>query len=147
MKPTNGTKSNPSTIAWSESLVERRFLKVPKIMFFLGRYEDRVGKEIQPRHLMLILALAAKKFGVEPVRAFWGELASMLGVKPDTVRKWAYELRDLNLLKIERKREPRDENRPGIRNDRNAFDYSAFTELLEAAQSRWENRQIEYGDE
>jgi len=67
----------------------------------MGRFDPGVGQEIQPRHILLVMALAARKFRDEPIRAYWAELASGLGVRPDTVRKWAYEARDGGLLRIQ----------------------------------------------
>ena len=117
------------------SLEERRFLKLPKTFAFLGRYERRVGTDIQPRHLMLVIALACRKFGDEPIRASWQDIASGLGVRVDTLRRWAYELKDLGLLRIVSRSGADGKNEP------NEFDISPFVELLETADAEWRCRQ------
>ena len=129
----NGTKPNSppttSTVVWGP-LEQQRFLKLPKTFAFLGRYDDRVGDTIQPRHLMLINALACRKFGDEPIRAYWQDIASGLGVRPDTLRRWAYELRDLGLLEITPHTEAHGGNGP------NEFNITPFVALLEDADAQ-----------
>lgn len=112
------------------------FLKVPKVLFSLGRYDDRFGKEIQPRHVLLLLAIAARQFQSQETRFFWEDLAKNLGTKRETIRKWAYEARSLGLLKIKRHRGRRDpeKDKPGIKNDRNGFDIAGFVAIVAAAE-------------
>ncbi len=133
MRDESAVTSRVSTNVWG-TLEEKRFLKLPKMFAFLGRYDGRIGREVQPRHLMLIIALACRKFGDEPIRAHWKDIASGLGVRSDTLRKWAYQLRDIGLLGITPQR-----NREGV-NGPNSFDIRPFVELLEAANKRWELR-------
>jgi len=128
------TVSRASTVVWG-NLEEKRFLKLPKMFAYLGRYDQRVGTEIQPRHLVLIIALAIRKFGDQPIRAYWEEIASGLGVRSDTLRRWAYELRDLGLLGIKASKSAQGRNR------RNEFDIGPFIELLERADREWRQQQ------
>lgn len=89
---------------------------------------------LQPRHLLLLLVLAAKKYKNKPIRIYWQELAEAVGAKPDTVRKWAYQLRDMKLLRIKQFRgRDSEKNKPGYRNDRNLFDIAPFVQRLETA--------------
>jgi len=126
----------PSTVVWG-SLEKSRFLKLPKTFAFLGRYEARAGNEIQPRHLVLIIALACRKFGDQPIQAYWQDIATGLGVRTDTVRRWAYELRDLGLLEIT----PRSSSKG--RNGPNEFDIAPFVALLEDADRMWQQQQAQ----
>lgn len=128
--------SGVSTNVWG-TLEQRRFLKLPKTFAFLGRYDPRVGFDIQPRHLLLIIALACRKFGDIPIRATWQDIASGLGVRRDTLRRWAYELRDLGLLRIQSR--TGDDNI----NEANEFDISPFVELLADADAQWREKQAE----
>ncbi len=122
------------TEVWGK-LEERRFLKLPKTFAFLGRYDHRVGKDIQPRHLLLIIALACRKFRNQPIRATWDDIASGLGVRTGTLRRWAYELRDLELLRITPHIDAQGRNGP------NEFDLAPFVAMLEDANEKWQQRQ------
>lgn len=127
-----------ATRVWGGTLEAGRFLKVPKIIFYLGRYDRRMGSELQPRHLLLLLALAARKYGDEEIRAYWAELASGLGVRAGTVRKWGYELRDMGLLRIENRRRSASSGDGDVSgNERNAFDIAPFIRLLKDAHETW----------
>ncbi len=119
-----------STVIWGD-LETRNFLKLPKMFAYLGHYDGRVGREIQPRHLLLVIALASRKFRTEPIIASWTGIALGLGVRPDTVRRWAYELRNLGLLEISATTGPRGGDGP------NSFDIEPFVQLLEAADEKW----------
>ena len=88
------------TVVWGQDTEAQDFIKVPRVFTRLGRYDTRVGQQVQPRHLMLLLNLAGRQFRTRPLRATWQVLARDLGVKRDTVRRWAYELRDLGLLTL-----------------------------------------------
>ena len=123
------------TIVWGSSLEKERFLKLPKTFAFLGRHDRRVGNEIQPRHLLLVISLACRKFQDKPIQCYWFDLASGLGVRPDTVRRWAYELRDLGLIHITPHMSKQGRNGP------NEFDIQPFVELLEAADAIWQAKQ------
>jgi hypothetical protein len=125
-----------STVIWG-SLERQRFLKLPKTFAFLGRYDNRVGAEIQPRHLLLIIALACRKFGDQPIRAYWRDIATGLGVRTDTLRRWAYELRDLGLLNITTRSSALGRNGP------NEFDIGPFVALLEQADGAWQEKQAQ----
>jgi len=127
-------QSRPATVVWG-SLDKQRFLKLPKMFAYLGRYDGRVGTDIQPRHLMLIIALACRKFGEQPIRATWQAIASGLGVRTDTLRRWGYELRDLGLLEIHPQINPNGRNGP------NEFDITPFVQLLERADAAWKSQQ------
>jgi hypothetical protein len=124
-------KDKPPTVIWGKELESDDFIMVPRTMLYLGRFVDIRKRGIQPRHHLLILALAARKFGKKPIRAYWESIAQDLGQKKDTVRKWAYELRDMGLLRItqHRGRDP-ETNRVGYRNDQNSFDISPFVEFV-----------------
>lgn len=127
-------KSKAHTVVWGKSNEAEDFLIVPRAVLYLGRYDPELSELLRPRHLLLLLVLAAKKYLNRPIRLYWQELAETLGVKPDTVRKWAYQLRDMKLLRIRqfRGRDPKT-NRPGIRNERNQFDIEPFVKRLERA--------------
>lgn len=131
-------KSESRTVVWGHDLESANFLIVPKTLFYLGRYSDQVGKDIQPRHILLILALAARKFQSKPIRAYWADLAGCLGVTVNTVRKWGYQLRDQRLLIItqNRGRDP-ERNQPGVRNESNTFDIEPFVEFVRQAYEVW----------
>jgi len=84
--------------------------------------------------LILLLALAARRYKQAPLRVYWQELADDLGVSKETVRKWAYELKKQRLLGIKqiRKREPGD-NRVGYRNEKNLFSLAPFAAIVNEA--------------
>lgn len=136
-----GSTKNDATIVFGEKALKAGFLQVPKVVFSLARYHSaKPGELIQPRHLLLLLCLAARKYKDKPIRAYWAELSQDLGVKPGTVRKWASELKAMGLLGItqHRGRDP-EKNLPGIRNERNSFDIRRFVELVEeSAEKRQE---------
>lgn len=117
-----------STVVWGQQAEHEDFLKVPRTLTRLGRYERRAGKEIQPRHIILLLALAGRKFRDDPIRARWQDLATDLGVKSDTVRKWAYELKKMKLLSIHRMKSATPTN-----DRRNIFDINPFVECVNQA--------------
>lgn len=117
------------------------------VLFYrFGGYGDKKLKALQPRHLLLLLALAGRKFKTKPIRAYWQELAEDLGVKVNTVRKWAYELRDYGLITIKqhRGRDP-ETNRSGIRNERNSFSLEPFVQALRAAHARCQQERAKRG--
>ena len=124
-------KTKPSTVIWGDDLESGDFIKVPRTFVWLGRFANLRKLGVQPRHQLLILALAARKYEKKPIRVYWESLAHDLGQKKDTVRKWAYELRDMGLLRItqHRGRDP-ETGRVGYRNDRNSFDISPFVEIV-----------------
>ena len=126
------------TNVWGSFLEKGHFLKVPKVWFLLGRHGGEKGQRIKPRHVLLLPALASKKYKTAPIRVYWEALAIDLASKPDTVRKWAYELRKMGLLKItqHRGRDPKD-GRPGVRNDRNSFDLAPLVVFLESAKKTY----------
>ena len=131
-----------STVAWSRELERDNFVLTPKVLFYLGRVGGEKAKSIRPRHILLIQALAARKFHGKPLRVHWETLGLDLGVKRDTVRKWAYDLEDMGLLRLLRNkgRDPL-KDRPGYRNESNTFDYSPFVTFLEKARKKWEREQ------
>lgn len=114
------------TIIWGEDVEANDFIKLPRVVTRLGRYDSRVGKTIQPRHILLILSLAGRQFRTKPIRATWEILARDLGVKRETVRKWGAEMKVAGLLKI-RRPSPKDEDR------RRIFDIAPFVELAQEA--------------
>jgi hypothetical protein len=132
--PSGGEPDKDSTIIWGTKLEQEDFIKVPRALLMLGRYGDEKAKVLEPRHILLLLLLAGRKYKDKPIRAYWEELAEDLGRGPSTVRKWAYQLRDSGLLKLRQHRGKDPEtNRPGIRNERNSFDFSPFLAILETA--------------
>jgi|GEM_PF-4754543 len=126
-----------ATHVWSGFLEKENWLKAPRTIFFLGRYENQIGARLEPRHILLILKLAASKYQDKPIRFYWETLARDLGVKRDTVRKWGYELKRMGLLKITQHRGRPSDKGPGFRNDKNSFDISPFVEKLERAYREW----------
>lgn len=132
---TTPTDDSQSTVIWGKEVEAEDFIKVPRAFLRLSRYLTAGElKDIKPRHLMLILALAGWKFQRKPIRAYWEQLADDLGVKKDTVRKWAYELREKGLLVITQHR-GRDPKKHGVgyKNDRNSFDIGPFVRLVDKA--------------
>ncbi|HMO24670.1 MAG TPA: hypothetical protein PKB10_00220 [Tepidisphaeraceae bacterium] len=87
-----------STSIWGNVMEAGDFLKVPRVLTRLARYDARMGGELQPRHIVLLLALAGRRFKNRPLRLTWSQLGADLGVKADTVRKWGAELREAGLL-------------------------------------------------
>ncbi len=135
------SKLPPEVKTW-ESLTKKHFLQVPKVVFQLCRFQNRKGTvwvDFQVRHLVLLLSLQARKYQGKEIRAYWEEIARDLGVKKATVRKWAYELEKMKLLRINRysKHDGASRTSPGRRNDRNGFDLQPFiNELVEAERKR-----------
>ena len=123
-----------ATIVWGKDVEAGDYLKVPRVILARGRYPIEGLRGLKPRHLLLLLVLAGRKFKRSRIRAYWEELADDLEVSKDTVRKWAYELRDRGLLHIaqHRGRDP-DDKRVGYRNERNSFDIAPFVRLVEQA--------------
>lgn len=116
---------------------ERRWRQKTSSKFHERSFDYRNTRhqcKLKPRHVLLLLSLASRKFKKKKIRVYWEELAEDLGVNKDTVRKWAYELRDWGLLWIaqHRGRDP-DRNRVGHRNERNSFDPSSFVEVVDKA--------------
>jgi len=123
------------TIIWGEAEQGGGFLKVPRTLVYLGRYDHSLAASLQPRHIQLILVLAARQYRDKPTRAYWEELAADLGAKQHTIRKWAYQLEGLGLLRIIRHKGPaRDPvHRAGVRNERNTFDIKPFVRKIKEA--------------
>ena len=111
------------------SLHRRRFFGVtlPRSITRLGRYDSKAGDDLQPRHILLLLTLAARKFLDKPIQARWVDVANDLGVKVGTCRHWGYELRDMGLLRI-RRAHGRDRT-----NRRCEFDIGGFVDLVQKA--------------
>ncbi len=129
----NGSQSTKEvTIIWGEIVEAEDYIKVPRALLRLPRYQTQY--KLKPRHVLLLLSLASRKFKKKTIRVYWEELAEDLGVNKDSVRKWAYELRNWGLLRIaqHRGRDP-DKNRVGHRNERNSFDLSPFVEVVDKA--------------
>lgn len=129
----NSVKTNRPTVIWSANAEAEDFVKVPRVLTRLGRYDDRMGQQLRPRHLLLLLNLAGRQFQDRPIRTSWQALGQDLGVKRDTVRKWAYELRDFELLTIARPAAS-DQDR------RNIFEIKKFVRLVSDA---FERRAVE----
>lgn len=128
------------TVIWGEDVESDDFVKVPRALIRLGRYDKRAGKgAIQPRHIVLLLTLASRRFRDRPLRTTWTQLGQDIGVRPDTVRKWAYELRKANLLHIVSGRDRADGDR------RNEFDLTPFVEAIRAAYSKRFEERIQRG--
>jgi hypothetical protein len=133
-----GNRDSPSlmnrpqpTVVWSPAMEAEDFLKVPRTLLRLGRYDRTLAGKMQPRHILLALALASRKFRDLPIRAKWTDLAYDLGTRPDTVRKWAYEMKQAGLLHIER---PKSSVDRGDR--RNKFYLDKLVHALETAHDR-----------
>lgn len=96
----DATRTSRSTVVWGDDVERNDFLKLPRVLTRLGSYSEIMGRGLQPRHVVLMLNLAGRRFQDEPLRVEWRDVARDLGTKADTVRHWAYELRELRLLKI-----------------------------------------------
>lgn len=131
-KTSRSSAESKSTVVWGKDVEAEDFVKVPRTVLRLARYDTSIN--LQPRHMMLLLSLASRKFQDKKIRAYWEELGDDLGVSKDTVRKWAYELEKRGVIKIIRHR-GRDQKRRrvGVRNDRNEFDLSPFIARVEKA--------------
>lgn len=126
-------KNGSSTVVWGEGVEKGDFLKVPRAMIRLHRYQDGLSA-LKSRHMMLLLVLASRKYQHKPTRAYWEELADDLGVSKETVRKWAYELRDQGLLRIKQVRgRDRENHHVGYKNDKNIFDITPFVKVVAKA--------------
>lgn len=121
------------TVIWGKEVESDDYIIVPRSFLLLSKYDDELAKSLQPRHMLLILAIAARKYQKKPTRAYWEELAKDLGANANTVRKWAYQLEQLGLLRIQRHKGPAREphDRPGTRNERNTFDISPFVRRVQ----------------
>lgn len=113
-------------------LLVKDYIPVPRSVIYAGRYLGPSHPLSDPRHRMLILALAARQHGDRPAQVYWESLAKDLGVSHSTVRKWARSLRAAGLLTIQQRkgvqRSPND--RPGYRNAANKFDLTALNNFL-----------------
>jgi biotin operon repressor len=120
-----------STAIWGSALESGDFIKVPRALIRIHRYKDGLAGRLTPRHQMLLLVLATRRFKAKPLRAYWQELADDLGVSRETVRKWAYQLRDMKLLGISqvRKREKEDK-RIRYRNEKTSSTFLHSYDLL-----------------
>jgi hypothetical protein len=107
------------TQIWGSELEKDDYIKVPRLLLQLGKYDqEKIGKKILPRHVLLILTLASRKYKRKPLRAYWEELARDIGAKPGTIRNWAYEMEKLDLLKINRHKGPsRNPEKPGVKKE------------------------------
>lgn len=132
--PKKPPKSEP-TVIWGSEVERDDYIIVPRAFLLLSKYDDELAQLLQPRHMQLILILAARKFQKKPIRAYWEELAKDLGTKANTVCKWAYQLEELDLLIIKRHKGPAREEggKPGARNERNSFDISPLVERIKKA--------------
>lgn len=125
-----------STSIWGPEVESGDFIKLPRVFTRLYRFDSRAGKQLQPRHLILLLALAGRRFRNAELEVTWHHLGRDLGIKSDTVRKWAYQLRDMGLLKINRCTPARNPDVIGSRDRRYLgvmLDISPFVELVEEA--------------
>ena len=127
-------QTGKGTVIWGIDVEKDDYFKLPRSLAQIGRYHPALAKRLQPRHIVLLLCLIARKFRNKPLRAYWEELAEDLGKPKATVRKWAYELKALNMIRIRqyRGRDP-ERNRPGLRNERNGFDFGPFVLEIEKA--------------
>lgn len=62
--------------------------------------------EIEPKHKALYLLLLSYAFGGQSCHPSQSRMAEELGVTKRTIRSWAQELENLNLLKIKRRKAP-----------------------------------------
>ena len=128
-------KKDAGTERWpKECLGKGDWLQVPKSVI------QRLGEfDMKPHHLWLLLALQADRFRDRPPRYYWAALAEWAGVKPNTVRRWGYELRDKGLLTIKQNRKPNpgETRRTGHRNERNEFHLRPFELRTKAVHKRW----------
>lgn len=113
---------NPSR-RWNEELIHQGdWIQLPKVLI------ERSGSlGLKPQHVWLVLFLQCSRFKNRHPRFYWAEIAKAAGKTVSTVRKWAYELRDMGLLTFGPGFEKdRNKKRPpapklGYRNDRNVF--------------------------
>lgn len=131
-KPRERTSSSSPTIVWGTEIEADDFLKVPRTVLRLARYLP--SSKLKARHIVLLLSLASRKFQKKKIRVYWEELADDIGVSKNTVRKWAYELKKLRMLKIIPHRgRDLEGGAVGTRNERNEFDLTPFIEVCATA--------------
>ncbi|MBA3483399.1 MAG: hypothetical protein H0T51_16440 [Pirellulales bacterium] len=125
-----------STVIWGKKLESGDFIKVPRALLRIYRYRDGLADKLKPRHILLLLVLASRRFKEKPLRVYWEELADDLGVSRETVRKWAYELIEEGWLTTTQVRgRDKTDKRIGYRNERNIFDIGPFVELVKEAKA------------
>lgn len=127
--PKKGTDRWPKN-----ATAEGEFILLPKVLLQRLREFD-----LEPRHLWLLLVLQAARYENRDPRFYWDELAAFCGKKRNAVRRWAYELRDKGLLKIQqlKKLNPDEHPRPGYRNERNRFVLTPFVQRVEQEHEKW----------
>ena len=111
------------------------YILLPKVLV------KRLGAlQIQPHHMWLILLLQVDRYEDRDPRWYWEELARFVGRDKNTVRRWAYELRDMGLLQIKQNRtkDPRHADKVNFRNERNTFILTPFDRRIEAEQKSWD---------
>ncbi len=142
-KAVRSATGSGSTVVFGDLLESKQYLKTPKAFIHIRSFDHPDAKKIKARHIHLILVLAAKKYRSNMIRRYWARLAQDLGVSTETVRKWAYELRDAGLIKIipftgRNKKLPTPRSKqvvnPGFRNEANGFDLTPLIELVTKAQ-------------
>jgi hypothetical protein len=105
MTPAKPDTDKPAgTARWHEETVAKgHFIQLPKALI------KGTGKlKLKPHHVWLILALQLEQYGKHPSRHYWAELAGWAKVNVSTVRRWATELKDLGLVKINHRHGPRE---------------------------------------
>ncbi len=125
-----------TTVIWGDAMEADDFIKVPRTVLYLARYDSELRKKIGHGPMLLLLVLAARKFRNRDTAAFWEALALDLGVSIDTVRRWGYALKKEKLLDIQNRRLRRDPDarEPSVyRNDRNIYDIAPFVKALSGA--------------
>jgi hypothetical protein len=126
-----------STVIWGSAPEREDFIILPRVVTRFGRYDPRMGKAIQPRHILLLMNLAGRRFKDRPLEVSWRQLAADLGTRADTVRKWGAELKALGLLawtvRVVRVRGP-----SGAATQRRviSFDLSPFVAVVQGAFSQ-----------
>lgn len=135
--PASPPQEKPSKKSvWGRADSGGDWIPVPRALLYLGSFDDETAKKLEPRHILLALCFVAKKYKEKKTRRLWYYLAKDLGFERDTVRKWAYQLEDMGLLKIKRYKDKSSgiaRAKPGYRNESNEFDISPFIAFVERA--------------
>lgn len=143
-KKKKAQKKRSKSERWPDELVRpNTWVELPK---FLMKNTARLG--LEPHHVWLVLFLQCERFRDRSPRYYWVEIARAAGRTTSTVRKWAYELRDRDLLSFgpgfehdKKKKRARTEGAP--RNDRNVFYLRRFEEFLVDQQEEFREQDAE----
>ena len=130
---------------WTENSIEEgQWIQLPKVLlqglshFVLTFADSRRDRPITHQELWPLLTLQSEKYSNRFPRFYWEELAQFCGASKQSVRRWAYQLRDGGLLEIipSKSKSPDEQGRVGYRNERNKFKLDEFEARVEQVHLR-----------